>query len=377
PRAETEDELSFHLEMRVRDHMRRGMSEAEARAAAAARLGDLARVRRECGAIDAQDLRERRRREWFAELRQDVRFGARMLARSPSFTIMAVLTLALGIGATTAIFSLAHAVLLAPLPYPDADRVVRVWETSPQGNARNVVSPGNVIDWTSRATSFAVFGAYRNPYGLVLSGQGEATRVLLAELQPAVLRALAVPPLHGRTFGEEDAAGPGDVVLLSHAFWQEHFGSDPGVLERRIVLNDVPHTVIGVMPPGFAFPREDVELWRPVTVASINPQERRSHNFYVIGRLADGVALSAAQTEMTGIARALTREYPAFMTGYGVNVVPLHSDLTAHVRPLFIVLLGAVGAVLLIACGNLTNLLLARGVARQREVAVRSALGAG
>jgi putative ABC transport system permease protein len=376
-RAETEDELSFHLEMRVRDHMRRGLSEAEARAAAAARLGDLERVRRECGDIDAEALRERRRREWFAELRQDLRFGARMLARAPSFTVMAVLTLAMGIGATTAIFSLAHAVLLAPLPYPDADRVVRVWETSPQGNMRNVVSPGNFTDWAARATSFAELGAYRNPYGLVLSGEGEATRVLLSELQPAVLRALAVPPLHGRLLTDEDAAGAGDVVLLSHAFWQQRFGSDPGVSGRRIVLNDVPHTVAGVMPPGFAFPNAEVELWRPITVASINVQERRSHNLYVIGRLAHGVTLSTAQAEMTGIGRALTSEYPEFMTGYGVNVVRLHGDLTAHVRPLFIVMLGAVGAVLLIACGNLTNLLLARGVARQREVAVRAALGAG
>ncbi|HUF51398.1 MAG TPA: ABC transporter permease, partial [Longimicrobiales bacterium] len=293
------------------------------------------------------------------------------------FTAMAVLTLAIGIGATTAIFSLVHAVLLAPLPYADADRIVRVWETSPQGEERNIVSPGNLVDWQSRATSFSVLGAYRYPYGLVLSGEGEAARVLVSEFQPAAMRALGVPPLHGRMLNAGDAAGAGDVVLLSHAFWQQRFGADPGVLERRILLNDVPHTVIGVMPPDFAFPNENVDLWRPIRDASLNPQERRSHNLYVIGRLADDVMVPAAQAEMTAIAGALAAEYPQFMTGYGVNVVPLHADLTADVRPLFVVLLGAVAAVLLTACVNLTNLLLARGVARGREVAIRAALGAG
>jgi putative ABC transport system permease protein len=376
PRTETDDELSFHLEMRTRDYEQRGASEAEARAAAAARLGNVDAIRSECARIDEQAVRERRRRQTFSEVRQDLGFGARTLARVPAFTAMAVLTLALGIGATTAIFSVVDAVLLAPLPYPEADRLVRVWETSPQGETRNVVSPGNVIDWQASATSFSALGAFRPAFGKVLTGDGAPDRVQGAWLQPAALAALGVPPLLGRLFVEEDAAGAGDVVLLSHGFWHRRYGADLAIINRRIVLDDVPYTVVGVMPAGFAFPDAAVDLWQVLPDSWLDPTERRSHNNSVLARLAPGVTIGAAQSEMMQIAAAVAREHPQYMTGWGVNVVPLHADMAAQVRPLLIMLLGAVAVVLLIACGNLTNLLLARGVARQREIAVRSALGA-
>jgi hypothetical protein len=177
PRADTDEELNFHLEMRVRDYMRRGMDEAEARRAAESRLGDLERVRRECEVEGVAVVRERRRSEWIAELRQDVRYGARSLLRAPSFTAMAVLTLAIGIGATTAIFSLVHSVLLAPLPYAEPDRIVRVWETSPQGETRNVVSAGNVHDWGERSRSITPLAAYAWSAGQTLTGAGDHERV--------------------------------------------------------------------------------------------------------------------------------------------------------------------------------------------------------
>jgi len=377
PRADTEEELRFHVEMRVRDYMRRGMTEAEAREAAASRLGDLDMVRRECVVVGEAEQRTRRRAEWLSELRQDVRYGVRQLLRARSFALMAVLTLALGIGATTAIFSIVHAVLFAPLPYAQPERLVQVWEASPTSGPRNVVSPGNALDWQERARSFSELAAYRNPYGLSLTGSGEAARVVITQMQPAVMRVLGVQPLLGRSLLEEDARGAGDVVVLGHALWEQRFGGDSSVVGRRLVLNDEPHTVVGVMPPGFAFPDTRAELWGPLLHANIDPEERRGHNLYVIGRLAPGVTSSSAQAEMSTIAAGIAREHPEHMAGYGVNVVPLHRDLTAHVRPLFTVLLAGVIVVLLIACVNLANLLLARAVAREREMSVRGALGAG
>jgi putative ABC transport system permease protein len=376
PMEEVDDELRHHLEMRVEEYMRKGMGEEEARAAARARLGDLTEVRRELEGLSAVESRTERRREWLSELRQDVRYGIRSLLRSPTFSSMAVLTLALGIGATTAIFSLVYAVLLAPLPYPSPDRLVRVWETSPQGDLRNVVSSGNVTDWQERARSFTVLGAHRGHYSQTLTGDGDPLRVVTMDLQPQVMRALNVPPALGRTFTERDAVD-GGVAVLSHAFWQTRYGGDPEVLGRRVTVNDVPYTIVGVMPGGFEFPTDDVDLWLPITADGFDPTERTSHNYSVVARLAPGVTVEAAQAEMTSVAAQIAREHPAEMTGWSARVVPLHADLTRNVDALFWVLLGGVVVVLLIACGNLANLLLARAVSREREMAVRGALGAG
>ena len=376
PAEETDEELRFHLEMRTRDYLEAGMSEDEARRAAERRLGDVEDVRREVGEFEHARWAEERRREWLSELRQDLRYGARTLLRAPTFTSMTVLTLALGIGATTAIFSLVYAVLLAPLPYPQPDRLVRIWETSPQGATRNVVSSGNALDWQERARSFSVIGIHGQPFLVPLTGEDDPAQVVRAVVQPEVMRALDVTPALGRTFVEEDAV-EGGVALISHAVWQSRYGGDPGVIERRIVLNDATYTIVGVLPPGFAFPQEGVEFWIPIRDAALDPEERTSHNYLVLARLAAGATVESAQAEMTALAGEIAREHPAPMTGWGVNVVPLHEDLTRNVEALFRVLLGSVVVVLLIACGNIANLLLARAVARQREVALRGALGAG
>ena len=376
PMEEADEELRYHLEMRVEDYKRRGMSEEEARAAAQERLGDLGQVRRELEDLSGAESRIERRREWLSEIRQDLRYALRTLLRAPTFTSMSVLTLALGIGATTAIFSLVYAVLLAPLPYPNPDGLVRVWETTPDGDNRNVVSAGNVADWQEQARSFSVLGAHYIPSFQTLIGDGDPVRVSTVGLQPEVMRVLNVPPALGRSFTERDAVD-GGVVLLSHRFWQTRFGADRGVLDRRVVLNDIPYTIVGVMPETFQFPSAGVDFWFPITRAVFDAGDRTSHNYDVLARLAPGVTVEAAQAEMTSIAARIAQEHPAEMTGWSARVVPFHRDLTRNVDALFWVLMGGVVVVLLIACGNLANLLLARAVTRQREMAVRGALGAG
>ena len=378
PMRESEDELRFHIEMRVEEYMRQGMSEDEARHEAEKRMGDLDRVRGELGELSGRRVRRERRREWFGDLLQDLRYGARILVRTPTFALMAVVTLALGIGATTAIFSVVHTVLLAPLPYSQPDRLVRVWETSPQGSDRNVVSPGNVVDWQERARSFEILGAHRGTYPRALTGDpgAEARQVVTVELQPEIMRLLNVPPVAGRTLVEEDAV-EGNVALVSEELWRSRWGADPSVVNRPVVLNDVTYTVVGVMPATFEFPSDGIDFWLPLTDDSLDPEERTSHNFMTVARLGPGVTLESAQREMTQIASQIAREHPSEMTGWSARVVPLHEDITRNVRSLFWLLMGGVGVVLLIACGNLANLLLARAVSREREIALRGALGAG
>src|SRR5688572_27942396 len=221
PRADTEEELKLHYELRVRDYVRRGLDEDAARIAARERLGDLDAVRRECEEEGERFVRISRRREWLGEFRQDLKYGARVLLRSPGFALVATLTLALGIGVTTAIFSVVNRVLLAPLPYPEPERLVQVWEQSPQGQDHNAVSPGNYVEWSTRTKSFEAIGAYQGPHGVALTGDSEPQQINAVTLTLSAMQALSSTPLLRRIITAEDANGSAALVLLSHSLRQQ------------------------------------------------------------------------------------------------------------------------------------------------------------
>ena len=364
------DELDAHLQLHVDDNVRAGMTPEEARRQARVRLGSVEAVKDEC--------RDRRRFAMLEDLARDVRIGVRLLAKRPGATVAGALTLALGIGANTAIFSVVHAVVLRPLPYEAPDRLVRIWEVTPRGIDDNVVSSGNYLDWRDQATSFEAIGAHGWPFGMALTGTGEPARIEVMRLTPAALRALGTRPLVGRVFTDADVEEESAAVALaSHGFWQQQFEGDPGVGGRTIDLDDVPYTVVGVMPPEFDFTTPGVALWLPLAFDEADRSDRRSHSYGVVARLRTGTTPQAAQAEMSTIAAGIARRHPADMTGWGVNVVSLHDDLVGDVKPLLWVLAGFVGVVLVMAGANLAHLLLARAKSRDTELAVRSALGGG
>ena len=311
-------------------------------------------------------------------LLSDVRYAVRLLAKTPGFTAIAVLTLGLGIGANTAIFSVIDAVLLRPLPYPEPTRLVAVWEAGLAGSgAADSVAPPNFIDWREQSTVFDGLTALATR-SVNLSGRGDPERLDGLRVTAEFFDVLGVSPLLGRTFGaSEDRAGEPPVVVLSHGLWTRRYGADPALVGNTMLLDGTPHTVLGVMPQGFFFRDRTVEVWLPMAFSDFERTQRGAHFITVIGRLARTSTLAAARAEMATIAARLEEAHPRFNTGLGATVMPLHESVVGGIRPTLLVLLGAVGFVLLIACTNLANMLLARATLRERELAVRRALGAG
>ncbi len=309
-------------------------------------------------------------------LRQDLRYTARGLRRTPGFAATAVLVVALGVGANTAAFSLADQVLLRPLPFPHSERLVKMLETVP-GYSKMELSPANYADWKRMSHSFSAMGSYTgNAVNLV--GQGEPERLEITMVDDELLPTLGVQPMLGHTFTAADnREGANGTVLLSYGLWQRRFGGDPQVVGRELLLNDERSTVIGVMPPAFYFPNRDTELWTPFRLKAEGYVDRNDNWIYAVGRLRPGVDLTQAKSEMAVIASQLEQQFPKDNEKIGANVYFLHDDVSSQSRLLLYALVGAAFCVLLIACTNLANLLLVRALVREKELAVRTAIGAG
>ena len=321
-----------------------------------------------------------------ANLTQDIRYAVRMLLKNPGFTLVAVLAVALGIGANSAMFSVINAVLLRPLPYHQPDRLVTIWEESPQRDLYEIpVSLADFNDWVDQNHVFEDLSAYTFT-NLNLSGAGEPERLLTVRSSANLLKLVGAAPLLGRPFlPEEDKEGASRVVILSQALWQRRFGSDPGIIGRSLTLDNQSYAVVGVMPANFQFPvgfgylgkvlNDPIDLYVPIA-ASSKETARGSYAFFSIGRLKPAVTIEEARAEMTTIESRIEQQYPGSNTGIVISLIPTHEQTVKLIRPALLVLLGAVAFLLLIACTNIANILLARAASRQKEIAIRTALGA-
>jgi putative ABC transport system permease protein len=306
----------------------------------------------------------------------DVRYAIRNLLKRPGFTLIAVVTLALGIGANSTIFSAVHSLLLRPLPFPELERVVAVWDKMPsRGVERNEVAMANYLDWRAQSQSFDNLALYRW-WSTNLTGVDPPERIQGFLVTGNFFDTIGTKPIMGRGFyDEENQPGKDAVAIITHSLWQRRFGGDPNILNKTISLNSVTRTIVGVMPEHFNFPKGS-EVYAPIAITPELTRSRRNHSYYVIGRLKPGISVSSAQSDIDTIVGRLEQQYPETNTGLGANVFPIVKDTVRMYDTALWIMMGAVGFVLLIACANVANLMLARASGRQKEIALRAALGA-
>jgi len=374
-----EDEVSSHLEMLVEEHRQRGLPVDEAKRAAILRFGGPMQT--------LEQHRENRGVPFVDTTLQDIRYAFRSMRRHPAFSLVAIATLAVGIGAGTAVFTFVRAVLLRPLPYDRPDELVRIFETNPLRNwTRNIVAPANWADWRARNQVFSDIAAYEQfrqvgsgANEVFLTGFGEPQGLKSLGVTGNFFSVLGASPLLGRTFSDDETyEGKARVVVLSYGLWQSAFGGDPATLGRTITLSGRTYDVVGIMPDTFFFPGRDVQLWIPVGYPpEMIPKTRRPHFLGVVARLKPGVRLERAKLDMDRIAKELEAEYPDTNTKMGVRLELLHDSFANEPRAALLMLSGAVGLLFLIVCANIANLQLGRTVSRSRELAIRGALGAG
>ena len=372
---ELDDEVAFHLEQRITELVEEGMTPEQAREEALRRFGDREELKDYVTQMEVPRMHVTRLRDWWESWRFDLRFAARQVRRAPAFFFVACGTLALGIGAAASIFSVISGVLLRPLPYPQSDRLMQLWEVNPRGEHSQFADP-NFDDLRAQSHSFSALAEQTGASLVSVSGPPEPVRAYAAFVSREFFDVMRVAPLRGRRFTDDEMQSNGTpAVIVSHAFWQNAMSGADAALGRTLTFDGKAFTVVGIMPPGFDFPGR-TELWLPRELQPKFPS-RTAHNFRVVGRLADGVTLEQARAEATSIARQLKARFGEDTWMTDVAVVPLRDEIVGAVKSTLQMLMAGSLVLLLIACANVVNLLIARMTARQGEVAVRAALGAG